>query len=97
MLSLLFTLDLISSYHLFYTFQDTFLHFNFWRPLTAILFLGKLDFASLFSCCVLFLALRNLEKDHISKKTYPDFIWLIIVLFFACIIAGSLQDLYFLT
>lgn len=60
MLSFLFTFDLISSFHLFYTFEDTFSHLNFWRPLTAMIFLGKLDFTSLLSCLVMFIALKNM-------------------------------------
>lgn len=59
-LSLLFSLDLISSFHLFYTFRDAFLHFNLWRPLTAIIFLGKIDLPALVNCLTMFLVLSNL-------------------------------------
>ena len=62
-----------------------------------MLFLGKLDFTSLLSCCIMYIALRNMEQDKINKKSYPDFIWLIMVVFLACIVAGSFLDLYFLT
>ena len=95
-LSLMLSFDLISSFHLFYTFEDTFYHLNFWRPFTGMVFLGKINLLTLLNCLTMFLVLNNLQKDKFFKKTYPDFIWLIIVMFTSCILAGSLFNLYFL-
>lgn len=68
--SVLISLNLISSYHIFYTFESAFLKLNVWRPLTAFLFIEKLDITFIISLYTLYFSLKRLESPINSDERY---------------------------
>lgn len=61
LISALASLGLVSPYHIFFTFQQTFLEFNIWRPFTAFLFLGKISYNFLFNAYFAYFILKKVE------------------------------------
>jgi Derlin-2/3 len=95
--TLLISLNLISSYHVFYTFEATFFRLHIWRPLTAFLFIEKLDIVFLVSLYVLYFSLNRLERQIVTGAHYAQFLWMVVLLLGSCIAIGTLIHVYFLT
>jgi len=95
--TILISLNLISSYHLFYTFEATFFKLHIWRPLTAFLFIEKLDAAFVVSLYVLYFSLNRLERQIVTGEKYAEFLWMIFLLLISCIVIGTIMDVYFLS
>ena len=95
--TLLISLNLISSYHVFYTFEATFFRLHIWRPLTAFLFIEKLDIVFVVSLYVLYFSLYRLERQIVTGAQYAQFLWMFVLLLTSCIFIGTLVHVYFLT
>lgn len=95
--SVLISLNLISTYHIFYTFESAFLKLHVWRPLTAFLFIEKLDITFIISLYVLYFSLKRLESLIKSGEKYAEFLWMIFLLLTCCVAVGSFINLYFFT
>ena len=95
--TVLISMNLISSYHLFYTFEATFFKLHIWRPLTAFLFIEKLDAVFVVSLYVLYFSLNRLERQTVTGQKYAEFLWMIILLLVSCIVIGTIIDVYFLS
>ncbi len=90
-------MNLISSYHVFYTFEATFFRLHIWRPLTAFLFIEKLDIVFVVSLYVLYFSLNRMERQIVTGTAYAQFLWMLVLLLGSCIIIGTLVHIYFLT
>lgn len=95
--TLLISLNLISSYHVFYTFEATFFRLHIWRPLTAFLFIEKLDIVFVVSLYMLYYSLYRLERQIATGADYAQFLWMLVLLLVSCIAIGTLIHVYFLT
>ena len=95
LLALLLTLNIISPYALYYTFTDGVIGLEIWRLITTVFFHGKLSFNFIFSMFFAYFALNNVETQLFDKKTYADFLWLLILLHSIGLFAASIFDLYF--
>lgn len=60
-LAVIVWMKIVSPYHLYYTFETGFLNLQLWRPFTAILFMGKLDFSFIFSIMFVHIGLVKVE------------------------------------
>jgi Derlin-2/3 len=94
-LALLTTLNFITPYMLYYTFEDAFLKLQVWRTLTTVLFHGKLSFSFIFSMYFAHFAINNVETQLFDKKTIADFFWLLILLHLTGLFVASFIGLYF--
>jgi hypothetical protein len=95
--TVLISLNLISSYHVFYTFEATFFRLHIWRPLTAFLFIEKLDIVFVVSLCVMYFSLSGLERQIATAAKYAEFLWMVGVLLVSCVVMGTLVNVYFLS
>ena len=57
--TLLITLKLLSPMTILYTFKNAFLHFQIWRPFSALFFMGKFDFSFLFNIYFAYIAIHK--------------------------------------
>ena len=58
--TIIISLHLVSPYSLTYTFREGFMHLQLWRPFTALVFMGKFDFGTIFTMYFAYLALSKL-------------------------------------
>lgn len=94
--TLLVTYGLISPFHIFYTFEQTFIELNIWRPFTALFFLGKFDVNFLFNIYIAYRVLVKVETFFNIRGEYDSFLWFVGLLSVGCVIFGSIFKLYFL-
>jgi hypothetical protein len=58
-ITLLITLRVVAPLTLVYTFRNTFLHLQLWRPLTALFYMGKFDFGFIFNIYFAYVAISK--------------------------------------
>lgn len=97
LVTLMITLRVVAPLSLAYSFRTAFLRLQIWRPLTALLFMGKLDFSFLFSIYFAYIAISKVETQVFSRERYADFLWLVVLLFGGCLVVGSVFEIYFFT
>jgi hypothetical protein len=59
--------------------------------------MGKFDFGFIFSCYFAYIALMKVETMIFSRERYADFLWFLILVFFGCLIVGSIINIFFFT
>lgn len=63
----LLSLNIISAYSLFYTFNQTFFDLNIWRVVTTLLFQGKFSFSFIFAMYFCYFGLSRTETEVFTK------------------------------
>lgn len=94
-LALLTTLSLVTPVSLLYTFKTGILNLQVWRLFTTVFFHGKLTFSFIFSMYFAYFAVHNVETQLFDKRTYADFLWLLIYLHFGSLVLASFIGIYF--
>ena len=93
--TLLVTLGLLNPMTLLYSPRATFFELNLWRPFTALFFMGKFSFGFLFNIYFAYIALLKVETVVFTRDKFVDFLWLNVLLWLGCILAGTLITMSF--
>lgn len=93
--ALLLTLDLVDIHSIYYAYEQTYPTLELWRPITAALYMGKLDLALIFNLYFAYFALIRAERGLFQKDEEGDFIWLLSYLFVGMTLAGAVINIYF--
>ena len=94
-MTLLITLQVLSPQLLYYSFRLAFMELNLWRPFTALFFMGKFSFGTIFNMYFAFIAISKVETLVFTREKYADFLWLNVLIFLGCMIVGSLVSIHF--
>lgn len=67
-----------------------------WRLVTSFICYGKLSLNFLFACYFAYYGISKVELELFDRKTYADFIFLVLYLWITILIGAAILDLYFL-
>lgn len=93
-LACLVSLRMVTSFSLFYTFDDGILNMQVWRLFTAFFFQGKFSFSFLFAMYFCYFAISRNEND-LFENHFDDFLWLCVCIYGSLLVICSLFPLYF--